>query len=332
MTHAQRGLVPAALQRLDKAEIIRSRERIAELAHTTPVMTCQTFDREIGAELFFKCENFQRTGSFKLRGAANAVFSLTHEEGAKGVATFSSGNHGAAIALAARARGIRAFVVMPERATPVKRAAIEGYGATVIDCPGGPPEHERELARVIEKTGVIYIHPFNDARVIAGQATAAFELIHEVPNLDVLITPVGGGGLLSGTALAAAIFAPRIKIFAAEPDGANDAYRSLKAGKLIPVGNATTVADGLRTSLGSLTFPVIRRHVHKIICVSDTEILDAMRRIWERMKIVVEPSAAAALAALLKKSAVFAGKRVGVILSGGNVDLNLSGYGAPDPA
>ena len=302
-------------------EIREASERIKPFVHRTPVLTCSTLDRVCEAELFFKCENFQKGGAFKIRGATNAVFTLGDEEASQGVATHSSGNHGAAVALAARWRGIVAYVVMPENAPVVKRNAVAGYGAEIISCKPTLQAREETLAEVVAATGAAFIHPYNDYRVIAGQGTAALELCEEIPDLDVVMTPVGGGGLLSGTAIAVSAFSPKTHVIAAEPERADDAYRSFRAGRIIPADHPDTIADGLRTSLGDLTFPIIRRTVEDIVTVSEEGIVEAMRTIWERMKIIVEPSAAVPLAALLTKRTAILGKRIGIILSGGNVDL-----------
>ena len=273
------------------------------------------------AEIFFKCENFQKAGAFKTRGATNAVFSLRGEETLRGVATHSSGNHAAALALAARWRGIKAYVIMPEDAPDVKRNAVADYGAEIILCRPTLRDREEELAKVVNTTGAVFIHPYNDYRVISGQGTAALELCEEVPDLDIVMAPVGGGGLLSGTAIAVSAVSPGTHVIAAEPERADDAYRSFKAGRIIPINNPDTIADGLRTSLGDLTFPIIKRYVKGIITVNEEGIVMAMRHIWERMKIIVEPSAAVPLGALLAKRSEFSGKRIGIILSGGNTDL-----------
>ena len=302
-------------------EVREAFERIKTLVHQTPVLTCSTLNEMCDAEIFFKCENFQKVGAFKIRGATNAVFSLSEEEASKGVATHSSGNHGAALALAARWLGIKAYVVMPENAPQVKRNAVTHYGAEIIFCKPTLKAREEGLVKVVDRTGASFVHPYNDYRVIAGQGTAALELCEEIPELDIVMTPVGGGGLLSGTALAVSAMSPRTHVIAAEPEGADDAYRSFQAGKIIPADNPDTIADGLRTSLGDLTFPIIKRHVQDIITVSEEGIITAMRSIWERMKIIVEPSASVPLGALLTKRPEFSGKRIGVILSGGNVDL-----------
>jgi threonine dehydratase len=302
-------------------EILEARERIRPFIHRTPVLTSTGINEMCGAQLFFKCENFQKAGAFKIRGACNAVLSLTDEEAEKGVATHSSGNHAAALALAASWRGIRAHVVMPENAALIKRAAAVGYGAEIVFCKPTLEAREEVLSRIVESTGATFIPPYNDLRVMAGQGTAALELCEEIPHLDVIVAPVGGGGLISGTAIAVSLVAPDTAVVGAEPQNADDAYRSFHSGRIIPVENPNTIADGLRTSLGSLTFHVIREHVTEIITVSEQDIVKAMRCIWERMKIIVEPSGAVPLGALFSRGKEMSGRRVGIILSGGNVDL-----------
>lgn len=303
------------------ADVLEAAARIRPFAHRTPVLTCATLDRLTGAQLFFKCENLQKVGAFKFRGACNAVMSLPTEAAAAGVATHSSGNHAAALALAARLRGLAAHIVMPDNAPRVKREAVAGYGGLIRLCAPTLAAREAALAQVVSETGAIVVHPYNDPRVIAGQGTAALELLAEVPALDTLVAPVGGGGLLSGTALAAEGAAPDARIIGAEPAGADDACRSLREGRIVPSVDPRTMADGLLTSLGELTFAVIRRRVGRIVTVSEPGIAAAMRLIWERMKLVVEPSSAVALAALLEGDVDVAGRRVGIILSGGNVEL-----------
>ena len=302
-------------------DVKEASERIRPYVHRTPVLTCGTLNEMCDAEIFFKCENFQKVGAFKIRGATNGVFSLGEEEASRGVATHSSGNHAAALALAAGWRGIKAYVVMPENVPHVKRDAVGHYGAEIIFCKPTVKDREERLAEVLERTGAALVHPYNDHRVISGQGTAALELCQEIPELDMVMTPVGGGGLLSGTAITVNALSPKTHVIAAEPERADDAYRSFHAGKIIPIDNPDTIADGLRTSLGDLTFPIIKRYVQDIITVSEEGIVTAMRTIWERMKIIVEPSASVPLGALLTKRPEFSGKRIGVILSGGNVDL-----------
>lgn len=302
-------------------EIEEAAERIGPYVHHTPVLTCSTLNEMCGAEIFFKCENFQRAGAFKIRGATNAVFSLGEKEALRGVATHSSGNHAAALALAARWRGIKAHVVMPDNAPLVKRNAVAGYGAEITLCEPTLEARERHLAHVIDRTGASVVHPYNDYRIISGQATAALELCKEVPRLDLVMAPVGGGGLLSGTAIAVSGISPNTRVLGTEPKNADDACRSLRAGRILPSEDPDTIADGLRTSLGDLTFPIIQEYVNDILTVSEEGIISAMRYIWERMKIIVEPSSAVPLGALLSNRTASSGKRIGVILSGGNVDL-----------
>ncbi len=304
-------------------EIREAAERIKPFSHRTAVLSCETLNKLTGSELFFKCENFQKAGAFKIRGATNAIFSLSDEEAERGIATHSSGNHAAAVALAAQWRGVKAYVVMPENAPDVKRAAVAGYGAQIIPCKPTLQAREEGLAEVVEGTGATFIHAYNNHRVIAGQGTCALELCEEIEGLDVVMAPVGGGGLISGTAIAVSAVLDGGKVIGAEPEMADDAYQSLRAGKIIPIKNPDTIADGLRTMLGELTFPIIRKYVEKIVTVSEDAIIEAMRLIWERMKIIVEPSAAVPLGALLSKRKEIAGKRIGIILSGGNVDLTM---------
>jgi threonine dehydratase len=302
-------------------KIREAAERIKPFVHCTPILTCSTLNRMCDADIFFKCENFQKAGAFKIRGATNAVFALGERAASRGVATHSSGNHAAALALAAQWRGIKAHVVMPENSTHVKKNAVLDYGAEIVFCKSTLVAREERLAEVLAATNATPIHPYDDARVIAGQGTCAMELCKEIPNLDVIMAPVGGGGLVSGTALAAAAVSPRTHVIAAEPERADDAFRSFQAGKIIPADNPDTIADGLRTSLGDLNFPIIQRYVRDILTVSEDGILASMRSIWERMKIIVEPSAAVPLGALMANRSRLSGKRIGIILSGGNVDL-----------
>ncbi|MCO5214311.1 MAG: pyridoxal-phosphate dependent enzyme [Caldilinea sp.] len=302
-------------------DIRQAAERIRPHAHRTPVMTCRSLDQRVGAQVFMKCENLQKVGAFKFRGACNAVFSLSPDEAARGVATHSSGNHAQALALAARMRGIPAYIVMPRNAPAVKQAAVAGYGGIITLCEPTLAARESTLAEVVAATGAEVVHPYNDVRVIAGQGTAALELLADVPDLDVIMAPVGGGGLLSGTAIAARAVAPQIRVIAAEPAGADDAFRSLAAGHIIPSVQPQTIADGLLTSLGDLTFPIIRDHVEQIVTVSEPAIVAAMKFVWERAKLVVEPSGVVPIAALWEEAIDLRGLRVGVILSGGNVGL-----------
>jgi len=309
------------------ADVGAAAERIRPFAHRTPVLTCSSLDAMVGASLFFKCENFQKVGAFKFRGACNAVFSLGEEEAQRGVATHSSGNHAAALSLAARLRGVPAHVVMPRTSRAVKRAAVEGYGGRIVLCEPTLAAREATLAEVVADTGATVVHPYNDARVIAGQGTAALELLEDVRGLDVVMTPVGGGGLLSGTAISVSSLSPATRVVAAEPEGADDAFRSLQEGRIVPSVNPQTVCDGLLTSLGTLTFAIIRERVAEIVTVSDAAVIRAMRHVWERMKIVIEPSAAVTLGALLEGRLPVSGLRVGIILSGGNVDLSELPWG-----
>jgi len=302
-------------------DIREAAERIRPHAHRTPVLTCSGLDAKAGARVFFKCENFQKVGAFKFRGACNAVFSLEPEAAGAGVLTHSSGNHGAALALAARLRGIPAIIVMPRNAPTVKRRAVASYGARIVECEPTLDSREETAARLLRETGATLVHPYDNDRVIAGQGTAALELMQEIPDLDAVLAPVGGGGLLSGTALAVRGLSADTRVYAAEPAGADDAQRSFRAGKIIPQLAPRTIADGLRTSLCPRTFQIIRAHVADVVTVSEEEIVAAMRQVWERMKIVIEPSAAVPVAVMLGRRIDLAGGRVGVILSGGNVDL-----------
>jgi threonine dehydratase len=296
--------------------------RIKPHIQRTPVLTSTLLDREAGARLFFKCENFQKAGAFKSRGACNAVFSLSDADARRGVATHSSGNHAAALARAAALRGIAAHIVMPNNSPKPKQEAVAGYGGRIVLCEPTLLARERTCEVVIAGTGASLVHPYNDYRIIAGQATAALELLEEVPDLDVVIAPVGGGGLLSGTALTVKSLRPGMRVVGAEPAQADDAAESLRTGRMVnkPVN---TIADGLRTMLGELNFPIIRQNVDDIRTVTEAGIVAATRRIWEVMKIIVEPSGAVPFAAVREHAASFAGKRVGVILSGGNIDLDL---------
>ena len=296
-------------------------QRIHPYIHRTPMLTNLGLNAKVDAQVFLKCENMQKTGAFKFRGACNAVFSLTDQEAAKGVCTHSSGNHAQALALAARLRGIPAYIVMPENAPSVKKNAVAGYGGQITFCAPTLEARETTLQTIYEETGANVVHPYNDARVIEGQGTAALELLEEVPDLDVVLAPVGGGGLLSGTAIAATGIRKGIRVIAGEPEMADDAYRSMQSGTIVPSVKPNTVADGLLTSLGSLTFPVVREHVEQIVTVSERGIIDAMRFIWERAKIIIEPSAAVPVAVLWERKIDLTGLSVGVILSGGNVNL-----------
>lgn len=314
---------------LDLDTIRAAHERIRPHIHRTPVLTSARLDAELGAKLYFKCENFQKVGAFKARGATNAVFSLTPEEAARGVATHSSGNHAAALARAARLRGILAYIVMPDNSTKTKIRSVEGYGGRITLCAPNARAREITCAEVIARTGAQLVHPFTDFRVMAGQGTAAIELLEDQPDLDAIVCPVGGGGLLSGTAIAAHALKPSIAIIAAEPAGADDAAQSLAAGERITVDHPNTIADGLRTSIGEPNYAIIREHVRRIVTVSDAEIISAMRAVWETLKIIVEPSAAVAFAAARNDRPSLEGKRIGIILTGGNVDLDALPWALP---
>ena len=313
---------PAALPTMD--DVRAAARRIEGIARRTPVETSRTLDALAGRELFFKCENLQRIGAFKIRGAANMIGGLDDDVAARGVVTQSSGNHGQAVALAAALRAIPAWVVMPRTAAAVKRRAVAGYGAAVVLCEPTLPAREEAACRLLEETGAAYVPPYDHPQIVAGQATATLELLAQVDGLEAVVAPVGGGGLASGACLVAAASEPPLRVFAAEPLGADDAARSLAAGRLIPQTGPKTIADGLLTSLGQVTWAILSRGLERVVTVTEEEIVAAMRLVWERMKLVVEPSAAVAVAAVLSEE--FRGLeglgRVGVILSGGNVDLD----------
>ena len=306
----------------DIAAIRAAHARVAPYVHRTPVLTCAALDELVGARLYFKCENFQKVGAFKARGACNAVFSLAEDAAAKGVVTHSSGNHGAALAYAAQRRGIPAFVVMPENAAKVKQANVARFGATIRLCAPTQAARERACADVQRETGATLVHPYDDVHVIAGQGTAVLELLEDVPELDAVIAPVGGGGLISGTSIAARAIRPGITIYGAEPAGADDAARGFASGRVEPLPHPDTIADGLRATLSERTLQAIRRNVTAIPTASEAAIASAMRMTWERMKIVIEPSSALPLACVLESGMPIAGRRVGIIVSGGNVDLD----------
>ncbi len=301
--------------------ILDAHERITPFIHQTPVFTSRTIDEMTGSNVFFKCENFQKVGAFKARGATNAVRSLSLELAGKGVATHSSGNHAQALSWAAKLAGLSAYIVMPSNSSKVKIDAVRDYGGIITFCEPTLEAREATLQQVITKTGAIEIHPYNNYKIIEGQATAALELIQQNGPFDIILAPVGGGGLLSGTALSAFYFSKGTKVIAAEPEQANDAWRSFKSGSFVPSVHPDTIADGLRTSLGSKTFPIILEYVSDIVTVPELSIIRAMRIIWERMKILVETSSAVTLAALLDGKIDMEGKKIGIILSGGNVDL-----------
>ena len=303
-------------------DMLVARARIAPHIHRTPVLTSRFLNELTGAELFFKCENLQKAGAFKARGASNAVFGLTDEQAARGVATHSSGNHGTCLSYAAGRRGIPCTVVMPRTAPQAKKDAVAGYGARVVECEPSTTSREAVFAEVLAETGAEFVHPYNDWRVIAGQATCSAELIEQVGGLDAVVAPIGGGGMVSGTCLTLSSLAPGVRIYAAEPEQADDAARSFRAGHIIADDAPETIADGLKVPLKELTWHFVKGHVTDILTASEEEIVEAMKLIWKRMKIVMEPSSAVPLATILKNPETFAGKRVGIIITGGNVDLD----------
>lgn len=305
---------------ITKKAIEDAHERIKKHIHRTPVLTSKSIDEIAGCSIFFKCENLQNVGAFKARGATNAVLQLNDEQKKKGVATHSSGNHAQAIARAAQLFGLKSYIVMPNTTPQIKKKGVMAYGGEIFECENNIAARETMLAEVIKKTGAVEIHPFNNYEVMTGQATAAKELFEEIPKLDYLLAPVGGGGLISGTAYAAKYFSPSTEVIGGEPAGSDDTFRSLKSGK-IEQAQSQTIADGLLTTVGVNTFPIIHELVKEVITVTEEEIVSAMRLIWERLKIVVEPSAAVPFASVLKSKEKFKGKRVGIIISGGNVDL-----------
>lgn len=303
-------------------DVLAAEKRIRPFIHRTPVLTSSYLNGLTGAELYFKCENFQKAGAFKVRGASNAVFGLDEETAKKGVATHSSGNHALSLSYAAGRRGIPVTVVMPRTAPDAKKAAVRGYGGTVVECEPSTSSREAVFAEVVAKSGADFVHPYNDLRVIAGQATCSRELIEEVNGLDAVVAPIGGGGMISGSCLTISNIAPETKIYAAEPKNADDACRSFKAGHIIADDAPQTVADGLKVPLKELTWHFVSNHVEDVLLAEEQEIIDAMYLTWQRMKIVMEPSSAVPLATILKNRDLFAGKKVGVIITGGNVDLN----------
>lgn len=303
------------------ADIRETHGAIAHMIHRTPVLTCQSIDELTGVSLFFKCENFQKIGAFKMRGAASASLRLSDADKQKGLTTHSSGNHAQAVALSAKLLGVAAYIVMPENAPAIKKAGVKSYGGQIITCESTIEARERTLKQVQAETGATFIHPYDDYNVIAGQATAVKELIEDTQGLDIVVSPIGGGGLMSGTALCTKYLNPTIKVFGAEPELVNDAYRSFKSGTFQHNTRIDTIADGLRTNLGDKTFPIIQSHVDDIVTATEEGIISAMRLIWERMKIIIEPSCAVPLAAIIENPAPFQGKKVGVLLTGGNVDL-----------
>ena len=307
---------------MDKRNLIDCHERIKPFIHNTPMLTSRLINEIVGADLYFKCENFQRMGAFKMRGAANAIMQLTDEQKQNGVVTHSSGNFAQALSLSAQSLGVKAYIVMPNSAPKVKKEAVKGYGGILIECESTLEARERESDRIVKEHGATFIHPSNDDHVILGQGTACKELLELQPNLDYVVTPVGGGGLIAGTALAARYFGNNCKTIGGEPFEVDDAYRSLLSGKIETNITTNTIADGLKTQLGDRNFPIIQKYVDEIVRVTEDEIISAMRLIWERLKIVCEPSSAVALAAVLKKKDDLANKKVGIIISGGNVDLS----------
>ena len=307
---------------MDKNSLIECHNRIKPYIHNTPVITSTQINRMTGAEIYFKCDNFQKMGAFKMRGAANAILQLPEDKKANGVVTHSSGNFGQALALAAQSIGVKAYIVMPSNATEIKKTAVKGYGGELIESESNVGSREATAQEVVESKGATFIHPSNDNNVILGQGTACKELLEDYNFLEYVITPVGGGGLIAGSALAAKYFAKDCSVIGAEPLVVDDAYRSLKSGKIETNNTTRTIADGLNTQLGDKNFPIIQKEVHSIIRITEDEIIESMKIIWERLKIVCEPSCSPALAAVLKDKKLFNNKKVGIIISGGNVDLN----------
>jgi len=308
--------------KITKASIEAAAIRIAPYIHNTPIMTCKSINALYGLDLYFKCENFQKIGAFKIRGGMNASLQLTKEQLEKGVATHSSGNHAQALAFAAKMLGIKAYIVMPESSPQVKVNAVRGYGAEVTICASNQAARESTLQSIVDQTGATFIHPYDNDEVITGQATCVKEIIEAMPDVDIVVTPVGGGGFLSGTCLGAHYFKPGLKVYAGEPEGAADAVLSIQSGKVEKAPFVNTIADGLLTTLSERTLEIIQAHVADILLVSEDEIKAALRLVYERMKIIIEPSCAVPLAAVLKNAHLFKGKKVGIILTGGNVDLS----------
>ncbi|MFN3137831.1 MAG: pyridoxal-phosphate dependent enzyme [Allomuricauda sp.] len=307
---------------MDKQHLIDCHERIKPFIHNTPVLTSRLINEMADAHLFFKCENFQRMGAFKMRGAANAIMQLSDEQKQNGVVTHSSGNFAQALSLSAQSLGVTAYIVMPDSAPQVKKDAVKGYGGVLVECESTLEARERTSQEIVEKHGATFIHPSNDDHVILGQGTACKELLELHPNLDYVVTPVGGGGLIAGTALAAHYFGNQCKTVGGEPFEVDDAYRSLQSGQIETNSTTNTIADGLKTQLGDRNFPVIQKHVEEIIRVTEDEIIQSMRLLWERLKIVCEPSCAVALAAVFREKEKFKAQEIGIIISGGNVDLS----------
>ena len=308
--------------KITKASIEAAAIRIAPYIHNTPIMTCKSINALYGLDLYFKCENFQKIGAFKIRGGMNASLQLTEAQLEKGVATHSSGNHAQALAFASKMLGIKAYIVMPESSPQVKVNAVRGYGAEVTICASNQAARESTLQAIVDKTGATFIHPYDNDEVLTGQATCVKEIIEAMPAIDIVVTPVGGGGLLSGTCLGAFYFKPGLKVYAGEPEGAADAVLSIQSGKVEKAPFVNTIADGLLTTLSDRTLEIIQAHVADILLVSEDEIKAALRLVYERMKIIIEPSCAVPLAAVLKNADLFKGKKVGIILTGGNVDLS----------
>ncbi|NNK40426.1 MAG: pyridoxal-phosphate dependent enzyme [Winogradskyella sp.] len=306
---------------MNKETLIQVKTRIQPYIHKTPVLTSQLLNEMSGADLYFKCENFQKMGAFKMRGASNAILSLTNEEKQSGVVTHSSGNFAQAVSLAAQKLGVKAYIVMPENAPQVKKNAVKSYQGEIIECESTPQAREETAKRIKDEKGASFLHPSNQDEVIYGNSTAAMELLEDYPDLDVIVTPIGGGGLIAGTALATQFFSNKCRVVGGEPMEADDAYRSLRSGKIETNTTINTIADGLRTHLGDRNFPIIKKYVDKIIRVEEDEIIEAMQLIWERMKIIIEPSCAVPFAAILKDKNEFKNQKVGIILSGGNVDV-----------
>lgn len=307
---------------MHKEALLSCHQRIQPYIHKTPVLRSTQIDKHVGGKVFFKCENFQKTGAYKMRGAANAIMQLTDDQRSRGVITHSSGNFAQALSLAAKSLGVTAHIVMPHNSPEVKKQAVKSYDGIIHTSEATIEDRQSKTNALIEQTGATFIHPSNDLNVIYGQGTAALELLKEQPNLDIIVTPVGGGGLIAGTSLASHYFGNECKVVGGEPLEADDAYRSLISGKIEMNESANTIADGLRTQLGDINFPIILEHVSEIIRVTEIEIIDAMRLVWERMKIIIEPSSAVALAAVLKEKNKFTDKNIGIIISGGNVDVS----------
>jgi len=308
--------------KLQKSDLLDCHKRIIPYVHNTPVLTSRLINELIGVELYFKCENFQRAGAYKMRGATNAILQLSNEERSKGVVTHSSGNFAQAVSLAAKTLGVKAHIVMPTSAPKIKREGVLEYDGIIYDCEPTVKARQKRADEISEKTGATFLHPSNQTNVIIGQGTAAIELLTEQPNLNAIFCPVGGGGLIAGSSLAAQHFGKNCKVYGGEPFEADDAYRSLQSGKIEGNDSVNTIADGLRTVLGDQNFPIIKEHVTEIIRVTEEEIVAAMRLVWERMKIIIEPSSAVTLAALIRNKLNFQKQKVGVIISGGNVDLS----------